>query len=219
MDFRLKRVNHSCQTQVIQLVWSVSQCVSVSETHVSQSSHTLQTTLVSQDIRSISPPATLHHEAIHCQIWAVSHARSRCSLLFIVRHFISISERARDRWWCSLPRPGNPSKTISALVALASFQFPDLFTIGRTPWTSDQPVARPLPKHRRAQTQNKHMYTPSIHARSGIRTHDHSVRAKTVHALDLSANVTSDRISIACLNSTGNTVMFNWVCLRLYSTS
>jgi hypothetical protein len=58
------------------------------------------------------------------------------------------------------------------------FQFPDLFTIGRAPWTCDQPVARPLLKHRTAQTQNKHIYyTLNIHALSGIRTHDHSVRA------------------------------------------
>jgi hypothetical protein len=59
----------------------------------------------------------------------------------------------------------------------------DLFTFGRTPWTSDQPVARPLPKHRTTQTQNKsihthtHTHTPNIHNLSGIRTHDHSVRA------------------------------------------
>jgi hypothetical protein len=59
--------------------------------------------------------------------------------------------------------------------------------------------------------QNKHIYTPNIHALSGIRTHYHSVRAredslclralgyrdrlasaraKTVHALDRSATVT-----------------------------
>jgi hypothetical protein len=30
-----------------------------------------------------------------------------------------------------------------------------LYTVGRTPWTGDQPVARPLPAHRTAQTQNK----------------------------------------------------------------
>jgi hypothetical protein len=63
------------------------------------------------------------------------------------------------------------------LWALAAFQSPDLFTIGRTPWTSDQLVARPLPKHRTAKTQNKHIYTPNIRALSGIQTHDHSVRA------------------------------------------
>jgi hypothetical protein len=36
---------------------------------------------------------------------------------------------------------------------MASFQFPDLYTIGRIPWASDQLVARPLPKRRTAQTQ------------------------------------------------------------------
>jgi hypothetical protein len=41
----------------------------------------------------------------------------------------------------------------------------------------DQPVARPLPTHRTTQTQNKRTHTPNIHARTGIRTHDHSVRA------------------------------------------
>jgi hypothetical protein len=31
-----------------------------------------------------------------------------------------------------------------------------LFTVGMTPWTECQPVARPLPTHRTTQTQNKH---------------------------------------------------------------
>jgi hypothetical protein len=57
------------------------------------------------------------------------------------------------------------------------FQFHDHFTDGRTPWTSDQPVARLLPKHRTTQTQNKHMHTRNIHALCGIRTHDPSFRA------------------------------------------
>jgi hypothetical protein len=61
--------------------------------------------------------------------------------------------------------------------ALASaFQFHDYFTDGRTPWTSDQLVARPLPKHRTTQTQNKHIHTPNIHALCGIWTHDPSFR-------------------------------------------
>jgi hypothetical protein len=42
------------------------------------------------------------------------------------------------------------------------------FTDGGIPWTSDQPVARPLPKHRATQTQNKRIHTPNIHALSGI---------------------------------------------------
>jgi hypothetical protein len=34
-----------------------------------------------------------------------------------------------------------------------------LYTIGRTPWTGHQPLERPLPTHRRTQTQNKHTET------------------------------------------------------------
>jgi hypothetical protein len=30
-----------------------------------------------------------------------------------------------------------------------------LYTVGRTPWSEDQTIARPLPTHRTAQTQNK----------------------------------------------------------------
>jgi hypothetical protein len=55
-----------------------------------------------------------------------------------------------------------------------------IFTDGRTPLTSDQPVARPLPTHRTTQTQNKRIDTPSppnIHILSGIRSHDPNVRA------------------------------------------
>jgi hypothetical protein len=65
---------------------------------------------------------------------------------------------------------------LQPLWALVSaFQFHDHFTDGRTPWTSDQLVAKPLTKHRTTQTQNKH--TPNIHALCGIRTHDPSFRA------------------------------------------
>jgi hypothetical protein len=44
-------------------------------------------------------------------------------------------------------------------------------------WASDQLVARPLPKHRTTQTQNKHIHTPNVHALCGIRTHDPGYRA------------------------------------------
>jgi hypothetical protein len=71
---------------------------------------------------------------------------------------------------------------LQPLWALAAFQSPDLLTIGRTPRTSDQFVARALPKHRAAQTQNEHIHTK--HPRF------ESERAKTVHALDRSATVT-----------------------------
>jgi hypothetical protein len=35
------------------------------------------------------------------------------------------------------------------------FSFLNLYTIGRAPWTGDQPAARPLPTRRTKQTQNK----------------------------------------------------------------
>jgi hypothetical protein len=78
------------------------------------------------------------------------------------------------------------------------------FTDGRTPWASDQSIARPL-------HTEQHKHIPNIHALSGIRTHDPSVRAsedssclrsrgycdrlaferaKTVYAFDLAATVT-----------------------------
>jgi hypothetical protein len=43
----------------------------------------------------------------------------------------------------------SPPQALKPPWALASdFQFHDHFTDGRTPWTSDELVARPLPKHR-----------------------------------------------------------------------
>jgi hypothetical protein len=39
------------------------------------------------------------------------------------------------------------------------FSFLILHTVGRTPWTGDQAVARPLPTHRTTQTQNKRTQT------------------------------------------------------------
>jgi hypothetical protein len=50
------------------------------------------------------------------------------------------------------------------------FHFSFLILDVRTPWTRDQPVARPLPTH-------KHRINAKIHAFSGIQTHDTSVRA------------------------------------------
>jgi hypothetical protein len=47
-----------------------------------------------------------------------------------------------------------------------SLQFLNPKTVGRIPWTGDQPIAKPLP----TQTQT------NIHALSGIRTHDPRVR-------------------------------------------
>jgi hypothetical protein len=38
------------------------------------------------------------------------------------------------------------------------FSFLILYTVRRTPWPGDQPVARPLPTYRTTQTQNKRKY-------------------------------------------------------------
>jgi hypothetical protein len=44
----------------------------------------------------------------------------------------------------------------TALVDLGRcFSLLIIYTVGRTPWTGEQPVARPLPTHRTTQTQNK----------------------------------------------------------------
>jgi hypothetical protein len=70
------------------------------------------------------------------------------------------------------------------------FSFMIIFTDGKTPWTSDQLVARPPPKHRITQTQNKHTHQTSMPWVGFEPTISASERAKTVHALDHSATVT-----------------------------
>jgi hypothetical protein len=72
-----------------------------------------------------------------------------------------------------------PLEHTASVKPLFHFGFLILYTVGRTPWTGDQPVARPLPTHRTTQTQNKRTHTITA-----------SERAKTVHALDRSATVT-----------------------------
>jgi hypothetical protein len=63
-----------------------------------------------------------------------------------------------------------------------------LYTICRTPWTSDQPIARPLPTQRTTQIQNKR--TQKFMPQAGFeRTIPAFERAKTGHALDRSATV------------------------------
>jgi hypothetical protein len=62
------------------------------------------------------------------------------------------------------------------------------FTDSKDPWTSDQPITRPLPAHRTTQTQNKR--TQTFMSRVGFGpTIPVSERAKTVHTLDHSATV------------------------------
>jgi hypothetical protein len=57
------------------------------------------------------------------------------------------------------------------------------YTDGRTPWTGDQPVARPLSIHRTTQTQNKRTQTSM--SKLGFEfTIQVFEQSKTVHASD-----------------------------------
>jgi hypothetical protein len=71
------------------------------------------------------------------------------------------------------------------------FNFLILYIVGRTPWTGDQPVARPLPTHRTTQTQNKGIQTsmPVVGTEHIIPVLEW---AKTVHALDHTVPVIGD---------------------------
>jgi hypothetical protein len=82
---------------------------------------------------------------------------------------------------------------IRSSVALQSFVGPDIFfrftifpyTDGRTPWTSDQPIARPLPTHRTIQTQNK-----CTHGHLRLEWDSNSLKLeKTVHPCDCVATM------------------------------
>jgi hypothetical protein len=74
----------------------------------------------------------------------------------------------------------------TALWTLAAFL--SLYTVGRTPWTGDKPVARPLPTHRTTQTQNKRTQTSML--RVGFEpTTPVFEQVKTVHPLDRAATV------------------------------
>jgi hypothetical protein len=68
------------------------------------------------------------------------------------------------------------------------FSFLIYYTVGRTPWMGDQPVARPLPSHRIVQTQNKCKQTsmPQVGCELTIPVFEW---AKIVQALDHAATV------------------------------
>jgi hypothetical protein len=74
------------------------------------------------------------------------------------------------------------------------------YTVGRHPWTGDQPVARALPTHRTTQTQNKRTQTfmPRV-------AFEHTIsmleRAKTVHAIDRAATMISFSFKLVLLKA------------------
>jgi hypothetical protein len=77
------------------------------------------------------------------------------------------------------------------------FSFLILHTIGRTPWTGDQPVARPLPTHGTTQTQNKRTQTSMPQAGFEPMTAVFE-RAKTVRASDRATTVIGGSHSTNC---------------------
>jgi hypothetical protein len=80
----------------------------------------------------------------------------------------------------------------SLLLRCRGFYFSlDLHTIGRTPWTSDRSIAKPLPKYRTTPQKNAHTHThqtsmPEVGFEPTITA---SEIAKTVHALETRNNV------------------------------
>jgi hypothetical protein len=68
------------------------------------------------------------------------------------------------------------------------FSFLILYTVGRTPWTVDQPITRPLPTHRTTHKKNKRTETsmPRVGFEPMILVFE---REKTIHALDRMATV------------------------------
>jgi hypothetical protein len=73
------------------------------------------------------------------------------------------------------------------------FSFLILCTVGRTLWTGDRPVARPLPTHRTQHRINSH--NTDTHALSGVRTHDPSVETSEDSSC-LRPRRHSDRLSL-----------------------
>jgi hypothetical protein len=96
------------------------------------------------------------------------------------------------------------------------YQFLNLYTVGRAPWTGDQPAARPLPTHRTTQTQNKCTQTSML--RVGFETTIPVFeRAKIVHALDRAVTVigclytcTSDNINPDSKYNSCKTLRTQW---------
>jgi hypothetical protein len=86
------------------------------------------------------------------------------------------------------------------------FSFLILYTAGRTPWTEDQPVARPLPTHRTTQTQNKRTQTsiPRVGFEPTIPVLEW---AKTVHTSDRAATVIGhEKILLPVIANLGNVI-------------
>jgi hypothetical protein len=77
------------------------------------------------------------------------------------------------------------------------FRFSIPYTVGRTPWTEDQPVARPLPAHITTQTQNKRTQTSTTWVRFEP-TNSEFEREEIVHVLNSAPTVIGIRTLRLC---------------------
>jgi hypothetical protein len=93
-----------------------------------------------------------------------------CTLLHIQR--ILSRKISPDLYFVSLFLDGLSSLACSHSELILELQV--LQTVGRTPWTGDQPISMPLLIQDNTSREKTQTY---IHASSGIRTHDPSVRA------------------------------------------
>jgi hypothetical protein len=77
------------------------------------------------------------------------------------------------------------------------------YTVGRTPWTGDQPFARPLLAHKTAQTLNKRTQTsmPQVGFEPTIPVFE---RTKKVHNLDRAATVIGVTKNLTCVKQEVN---------------
>jgi hypothetical protein len=90
------------------------------------------------------------------------------------------------------------------------FSFLILYTVGRTPWKGDEPIARPSPTHRTTQTQNKCTQTsmPQMGFEPTIPAFE---RAKTVHVSDRAATlIGSPRTSLCLFSSAKSFIPTFW---------
>jgi hypothetical protein len=96
-----------------------------------------------------------------CRLFGLHRRLGLSSDCELVRAFVRSFFRSFVHQWLYSPLLGSGR----------FFSFLIIYTVGRTPWTGDEPVPRHLP----TQTHNKR--TQISHALSVIRTHDSSVRA------------------------------------------
>jgi hypothetical protein len=67
----------------------------------------------------------------------------------------SVSRLSRQCGILNISQPYRPLRLVTGIVIL-------LYIVGRSPWTRNEPVSRPLPTHRTTQTQITHAHIPRV---------------------------------------------------------